>query len=142
MISVVSAKEVLITMNTPNQVQIKRIYAPSSPTDGMRILVDRLWPRGLNKSKANIDEWMKDIAPSPQLRQWFAHISERFPIFSALYERELLEDPVHVELILQLKRYLENSPVTLLYGAKNEEQNHARVLLKVLQQVCETPERV
>lgn len=74
-------------------VSVKRVYDPPAPEDGVRVLVDRLWPRGLSREKAAIDEWMKDIAPSPELRVWFGHRPERFAEFAAAYERELAEDP-------------------------------------------------
>jgi len=74
-------------------VSVKRVYDPPAPEDGVRVLVDRLWPRGLSREKAAIDEWMKDIAPSPELRVWFGHRPERFAEFVAAYERELAEDP-------------------------------------------------
>ena len=124
-------------MDTTNPIRIKRIFDLPQPSDGIRVLIDRLWPRGISRKKAQIDEWMKDVAPSPELRQWFAHIPERYPVFCALYERELLEDMVHVDLLLRLKHYQEQGTLTLLYGAKNEQQNHAQVLLRVLQRVCE-----
>ncbi len=124
-------------LSTANIIRIKRIYDRPEPSDGMRVLIDRLWPRGLPRKQAQIDEWMKEIAPSAELRQWFAHIPERYPVFSALYERELLEDPLHVEMLMSLKKYQEASNLTLLYGAKNEHQNHAQVLLRVLMRVCE-----
>ncbi len=129
-------------LSTANLICIKRIYDVPQPSDGTRVLIDRLWPRGLPRKKAQIDEWMKDIAPSAELRQWFSHIPERYPVFSALYERELLEDPLHVELLMKLKKYQERNTLTLLYGAKNELQNHAQVLLRVLTRVCEVAPHV
>lgn len=135
-------EEVLMILSTANLICIKRIYDVPQPSDGTRVLIDRLWPRGLPRKKAQIDEWMKDIAPSAELRQWFSHIPERYPVFSALYERELLEDPLHVELLMKLKKYQERNTLTLLYGAKNELQNHAQVLLRVLTRVCEVAPHV
>ncbi len=109
--------------------QIKRIYEPASPSDGTRVLVDRLWPRGVKKSDAHIDLWMKDVAPSPKLRQWFQHDPDRFEAFSRRYASELKSNPALAEL-----RNLGNSKrrVTLLYGAHDPQINHARVLQAAL----------
>ena len=108
--------------------QIKRVYEPASPKDGTRILVDRLWPRGLKKSDAQLASWMKDIAPSPALRQWFGHQPERFSEFRRRYTAELRKNPAFPEL----RRLGRGQQVTLLYGARDPEVNHAAVLLSVL----------
>ena len=108
--------------------QIKRVYEPASPTEGTRILVDRLWPRGLKKSDAELTSWMKDIAPSPALRQWFGHQPERFSEFRRRYTAELRKNPAFPEL----RRLGHGQQVTLLYGARDPEVNHAAVLLSVL----------
>ncbi len=123
-------------MDTIYPIRIKRIYDTPLASDGLRILVDRLWPRGVPKKRTQVDEWMKEVAPSTELRQWFAHTPERYPVFSALYERELLEDPLHIAMLMRLKELHANNALTLLYSAKNEHQNHAQVLLRVLQRVC------
>ncbi|WP_248927220.1 DUF488 domain-containing protein [Paenibacillus hamazuiensis] len=112
--------------------KVKRIYAPPSPQDGVRILVDRLWPRGISKDQASIDEWMKEIAPSPDLRKWFGHRPERFAEFAKLYERELEEDPSHIPLVRRLLETAADRPVTLIYSAKDPIHNHAVVLQKWL----------
>jgi len=113
-------------------VRIKRVYDVPSKEDGERILVDRLWPRGLSKEKAHLDEWMKDIAPSPALRQWFGHRPERWEEFLARYRQELKGDP----LLDDLRRRAAAGTVTLLYGARDEKRNQAVVLAGILD---ETP---
>lgn len=107
------------------KVQVKRIYAPADKADGKRILVDRLWPRGMKKEAANIDQWMKDIAPSTELRKWFNHEEPRWEEFTARYISELKQNPA-VDSLMEL---IEGNPnVTLLYAAHNEQHNHAVVL--------------
>jgi uncharacterized protein YeaO (DUF488 family) len=108
--------------------QAKRIYESAAPSDGVRILVDRLWPRGVTKSKAHLDCWMKDIAPSPKLRLWFGHRPERFAEFKKRYAKELIGNPKLVEL----RRLGKTGVVTLLYGARDPEMNQAVVLQGVL----------
>ncbi len=109
--------------------QIKRIYEPVSSNDGYRILVDRIWPRGISKEMAAIDEWLKEIAPSTELRKWFNHIPERFEIFKEKYEQELLSQ---VSDLVRIKTISQNQNVTLLYGAKDETHNQAVVLMNVI----------
>jgi Uncharacterized conserved protein len=109
-------------------IRIKRIYEPPAPEDGLRVLVDRLWPRGVAKAQASIDEWMKEIAPSPELRTWFGHQSERFKEFIRSYERELSEDPVRLALADRICEAALKRPVTLVYAAKDPIHNHAAVL--------------
>ncbi|MBO8172253.1 MAG: DUF488 family protein [Bacillaceae bacterium] len=113
-------------------VRIKRIYEPPHPQDGKRILVDRLWPRGVSRQKARLDVWMKEVAPSPELRQWFGHRPERFDEFSRLYRNELTQDPVHIEKLEQLRDWATQETITLLYAARDPDCNHARVLQHVL----------
>lgn len=96
------------------------------------MLIDRLWPRGISKEYANIDLWMKEIAPSPDLRKWFAHNPLHFPRFRKEYVKELQEDPVHQEQVEILQQKLIENPVTLLYAAKDEKHNHAVVLYEFL----------
>ena len=105
---------------------IKRVYEPPSAKDGTRILVDRLWPRGLSKAKAALGGWNKDAAPSPQLRKWFDHRPERFAEFSKRYRAELAHNPAVAQL-----RALKGK-VTLVYGARDPAINHAVVLAKFL----------
>jgi len=108
---------------------IKRAYVPPDESDGTRILVDRLWPRGLSRSEVAIDEWMKDIAPSPDLRKWFGHEPARFAEFVDRYRRELDGNPEPVERLCTLLR---DQDVTLVYGARDEHINQARVLADYL----------
>lgn len=111
-----------------NQLNIKRIYAPVDITDGYRILTDKLWPRGMAKDKAAIDEWAKQISPTTSLRQWFNHQPERFPEFTEQYTAELDANPNGPAFVDQCREELKKHNVTLLYGAKDEEHNHAIVL--------------
>ena len=108
--------------------KVKRVYEPPTPDDGVRVLVDRLWPRGLKKSDAHVDSWMKEIAPTPALRQWFSHDPERFPEFKRRYTAELRKSSA----LSDLRRLGRNQTVTLLYGARDPEINHAVVLLSTL----------
>jgi len=111
-------------------VHIKRIYDAPTRTDGVRVLVDRLWPRGVSKQQAALDVWLKEIAPSPELRAWFGHKPERFTEFSHKYLTELAHNPA-VARLRELAR--EHANVTLLYGAKDPLINHAVVLQTFLQ---------
>ena len=110
-------------------VRIKRVYEPRSEQDGKRILVDRLWPRGLTKEKAAIDLWLKDIAPTTELRKWFGHDPARWSEFQKRYRGELRNNAASLSV---LKREAESGPVTLLFGAKDEEHNEAVVLRSIL----------
>lgn len=107
--------------------RIKRIYEPPSADDGKRILVDRLWPRGVSKDNAQLTQWMKEVTPSPALRTWFNHQPERFEAFAARYEAELSAAAVQPYL-LQLKAWSQSENVTLLYAAKHPQINHAIIL--------------
>jgi uncharacterized protein YeaO (DUF488 family) len=109
-------------------IRIKRAYAPASPADGVRVLVDRLWPRGVKKASAKFTFWMKDIAPSPRLRIWFGHKPERFKEFAGRYKKELTGNP----RVGELRRLARGRAVTLVYGARDPEINHAVVLQSVL----------
>jgi uncharacterized protein YeaO (DUF488 family) len=108
--------------------RIKRVYDPPSPADGERILVDRLWPRGLKKADAAIDRWMKEVAPSAALRTWFGHEPERFAEFRRRYAAEMAGNPA----LAELRKLGRGRVVTLLYGARDPEQNQAAVLLDLL----------
>jgi uncharacterized protein YeaO (DUF488 family) len=111
--------------------RLKRIYAPPAPSDSYRVLVDRLWPRGLSKSKAHVDVWMKDIGPSDALRKWFGHDPKRWTAFRARYWRELRRKP---QLVLEIKKLLkERRTVTLLFSAPDEQHNQAVALRAFLQ---------
>ena len=105
--------------------RIKRVYELPDKHDGRRILVDRLWPRGLTKEKASIDLWLKDIAPSTELRKWFGHNPDRWEEFKERYLDELKGNSEQIQL---LKQELDKGIVTLVYGAKDEEHNQAVVI--------------
>lgn len=109
--------------------KIKRIYEEASKDDGIRIFVDRLWARGIKKEEANLDFWLKDIAPSTELRKWFNHEPEKFKEFSKCYKEELNCKTKDVNRILEL---LKTNNVTLIYAAKNPKINHAIVLKEFL----------
>ena len=113
-------------------IQIKRIYEPALDTDGFRILVDRLWPRGLKKERARIDLWARAVAPSPELRQWFGHDSTRFAEFRQRYWAELSDDAVHQHALDTIREYMGQPTVTLLYAAQDTVRNNAIVLLDYL----------
>ena len=115
-----------------NEIKIKRIYELPDTKDGYRILVDRLWPRGVKKANAVLNEWNKEIAPSPELRIWFAHKPEHFEQFTKLYSAEL--DNKKDEL-LRLKHISKTQNLTLLYAAKSETINHARILLNKIKHI-------
>ena len=108
----------------------KRVYEKPSPDDGYRVLVDRLWPRGMSRAKARLDEWMQDIAPSTEVRERFGHDQARWDEFRAAYESELSEKPERISQLRELEE--KHGTVTLLYGAKDEEHNNAVVLMEVL----------
>ena len=108
---------------------IKRVYEEASENDGYRILVDRLWPRGISREKVNIDEWDKNIAPSTELRKWFDHKEERFQEFTIRYKEELLKQE---EELNRVRKIAATEKVTLLYGAKNTLLNQAIVLKNFL----------
>jgi uncharacterized protein YeaO (DUF488 family) len=108
---------------------IKRIYDPPAKSDGIRVLVDRLWPRGIKKVDAHLELWMKEVAPSPKLRTWFDHTAERFDEFGKRYRAELEYNPA----LSELRRLGEDDLVTLLYAARDPEINHARILRAVLE---------
>ncbi|MCG2839419.1 DUF488 domain-containing protein [Sandaracinobacter sp. RS1-74] len=109
----------------PADLRIKRIYASPGAEDGQRVLVDRLWPRGVSKAKAELTLWLKEIAPSPDLRKWFEHQPDRFAAFSADYRAELAANP---EAVARLRALIDRGPVTLLYAARDPQCNHALVL--------------
>ncbi len=111
-----------------NDLRIKRIYLSSEKEDGYRLLIDRLWPRGISKVKANLDEWDKTVAPSSELREWFGHEGEKFPEFEKKYRVELEHNQDAAQFAKHVKELLKTSNVTLLYGAKNETCNQAVVL--------------
>lgn len=110
--------------------KLKRVYEDPSPEDGMRVLVERLWPRGLSKDRAAVDLWLKDVAPSPELRKWFGHDPARWQQFQKRYRQELRDKNQPIRL---LKQKGKEGTVTLVYAARGEEHNGALVLRRVLQ---------
>ncbi len=110
-------------------IRIRRVYEAPSPEDGLRVLVDRLWPRGLSKAEARIDVWLKDIAPSHELRRWFGHDSAKWEEFKARYYAELEARPEAVNTLL---RHASEGPVTLLHAAKEPRFNNAAALSEYL----------
>ena len=106
-------------------VKLKRVYEPAAADDGARILVDRLWPRGVSKERAAIDRWMKEIAPSTELRQWFGHDPVRWQEFRRRYAQEVRQ---HGELLDQLRSLARQGQLTLVYAARDEEHNDAVAL--------------
>lgn len=120
-----------MNQNNPS-INIKRVYLSASAEDGFRILVDRLWPRGLSKEKAHVDLWIKEIAPSNDLRKWFNHEPEKWPEFRERYLAEIKSHPEEMDKFLQVLK--EQSVVTLLYAAKDEERNNAVVLADFLKE--------
>ena len=114
-------------------IRIKRVYDQVSDSDGFRILVDRLWPRGLSKERAKVDLWLKDVAPSENLRKWFSHETEKWADFKIKYETELKDKQELLHRIMQAEK--EKGTVTILYSAKDEEHNNAVVLSAVLRKM-------
>ena len=110
-------------------IQLKRAYERPASTDGTRFLVERLWPRGVKKTALHVDAWLKDVAPSTELRKWFAHDPAKWPEFKARYKAELKGNTPQLAL---LKQALARGPATLLYGAKDTEHNEAVVLQDLL----------
>jgi uncharacterized protein YeaO (DUF488 family) len=110
-------------------VRLKRAYEPPAPDDGERILVDRLWPRGVSRGDAALDAWMKYIAPSTALRQWFAHDPARWDMFRDRYAEELRD---HADLVEQLRERARRGPITLVYSAHDAEHNDAVVLRDIV----------
>lgn len=106
---------------------LKRAYDKASPKDGYRVLVDRLWPRGISRTELKMDAWEKDIAPSPELRRWFNHDPKRWDEFRRRYKAELRSSKDRLSALKKASRQ-----ITLIYGAKDQEHNHALVLKEVL----------
>jgi len=111
-------------------IKLKRAYEKPAKDDGERILVERLWPRGLTKAQAKLDLWLKDVAPSAELRKWFGHDPDKWIEFRQRYRKELKQK---ADLIKQLKRKARESTITLIYAARDEEHNGALVLKQLLQ---------
>src|SRR5690625_2869109 len=115
-------------------VKIKRIYEDVDQQDGIRILIDRLWPRGISKEKAKLDDWLKEIAPSDELRKYFGHQPEKFEVFKKRYQQELNTGEA-LEAYYKLKTIMTTTEknITLIYAAKDEIYNNAQILKKELQ---------
>ena len=108
---------------------LKRAYEPADKSDGVRVLVDRLWPRGVKKAEASIDLWRKELAPSTELRKWFGHDPEKWSEFQQRYRAELKDNPG----LAEIRALVREGKVTLIYDAKDEEHNQALVLKEVLE---------
>jgi uncharacterized protein YeaO (DUF488 family) len=111
-------------------IRLKRAYEPAGKDDGARLLVERLWPRGLTKEKAAVDEWFKDLAPSQALRKWYGHDPEKWRDFRRRYRQELRGNP---EEVRKLRARIKEGPVTFVYAAKDETRNSAVVLKEYLE---------
>lgn len=111
------------------EIRVKRLYEAASDNDGYRVLVDRLWPRGVGRESAQLDEWARELAPSDDLRRWFNHDQRRFEEFRSRYRRELDGQAQRLE---ELRRRAERETVTLLYAARDEDHNNAVVLAEQL----------
>ncbi|KTD21491.1 DUF488 domain-containing protein [Legionella israelensis] len=109
-------------------IQVKRIYEESNESDGFRILVDRLWPRGIKKTEANIDLWLKDIAPSDSLRKWFNHDPKKWTEFQKRYAQEIIDKQEDIDIILKEGK----KRVTLLFSSKETEHNNAVALFELV----------
>ena len=119
---------IVIGMNMT--IKIKRVYEPASKDDGYRVLVDRLWPRGMRKEEADLDLWLKEVAPSNSLRKWYSHDPERWEEFKERYARELDEK---TELVEQIERKARDERVTLLFSSKEEHNNNAQALKEYIE---------
>jgi uncharacterized protein YeaO (DUF488 family) len=115
-----------------HELRIKRIYEPAAPEDGFRILVDRLWPRGVTKETAKLDLWARNVAPSSSLRQAFHHETDKMAEFRQAYKNELEMNPAAQDLAASIAGQLQKSNVTLLYGARDKRENNAVVLMEWL----------
>jgi len=111
-------------------IKIKRIYDPPSPGDGQRILVDRLWPRGMKKEEAHIDEWLKEISPSNELRKWYSHDPAKWPEFKRRYRAEISRE---TDLLKRIKNEGKKGTVTLLFSSRELELNNATALKEIVE---------
>ena len=113
------------------EVALKRVYEPAEAEDGTRVLVDRLWPRGLSKERAHVDVWLKDVAPGNELRRWFGHDPSKFAEFQQRYKAELASESAAAALS-RLRDLIKHGPVTLVFAAHDTEHNNAVVLRDIL----------
>jgi uncharacterized protein YeaO (DUF488 family) len=111
------------------QVRTKRVYDPPDPGDGYRLLIDHIWPRGVTRERAKLDEWARELAPSDELRRWFDHVPERFEEFRSRYRAELME---HEGALEQLRSRARKVPLTVLYAARDRDHNNGVVLAELL----------
>ncbi|BDZ32152.1 DUF488 family protein [Lactiplantibacillus sp. WILCCON 0030] len=119
--------------------KLERIYTKPADLEGYRILVDRLWPRGISKVNAHLDEWIKEIGPTTELRKWFNHDPEKYAEFKTRYLAEIHANPLTPEFVKQVAKQLEQTNVILLYGAKDEQHNQAVVLMDFLKNSGQLP---
>ena len=110
-------------------VRTKRIYDAAEPGDGYRVLIDHVWPRGVSRERANLDEWARELAPSDELRKWFDHDPARFTAFRTRYRDELAD---HSERLDELRRRAASGPLTIVYAARDRDHNNAIVLSELL----------
>lgn len=123
------------------QVDIKRVYEQAADEDGVRILVDRLWPRGVSKERAALSGWLKDVAPSPDLRRWWHHDPDRFEDFARRYCIELDDNPALEDLLSIAREHREHDRTTLVYAAKNPAVNHALILRDYVRQALDKEDK-
>lgn len=112
-----------------HDIQIKRVYDPAEDSDGYRALIDHVWPRGVSRERAHLDEWARELAPSDELRKWFSHVPERFEEFRARYRDEL---GAHSDLLEKLRERATEGRLTIVYAARDREHNNAAVLAELL----------
>ena len=124
---------------TAKRIVLKRIYEPAAPSDGIRVLVDRLWPRGLSKDSAAVDQWLRDLAPSNELRKWFHAHTEAWPLFRRRYLKELAQPESAAALNELYVLANRGKRLTLLFSSKNEERNNAVVLKDLLEGMRKPP---
>ena len=117
-----------------HEIKLKRVYEDPQENDGYRILVDRLWPRGVKKEELPYDSWAKEITPSSEIRKWFNHDPEKFEQFKSAYLEELTENEETADFVKEVKDELEEQNVTLLYAAKDEKINHVVILKDFLEE--------
>lgn len=118
-------------MSSTPRVHVRRVYDPPEPGDGARVLVDRLWPRGISKEKADLDDWAKEVAPSTELRKWYSHDPELYEEFARRYRAEL-SGPEQDAALARLREWAKKGPLTLLTAAKRSDISEATVLVDVL----------
>jgi uncharacterized protein YeaO (DUF488 family) len=112
-------------------IRAKRVYEPAQPDDGYRVLIDHVWPRGISRERARLDEWARELAPSDGLRRWFDHVPERFDEFRSRYRIELA---AHTEKLAELRARAHQHPLTIVYAARDETHNNAAVLADLLRE--------